>query len=101
MRDEYGFKGKKPVEWYLWTSETVGSLAAGRRVLEWFTQWPLVDEFHRVLKEDCQLTQRRLRSTERLLAATGLFSIVAVRLLQLKRQTPEQVKRRSPRRKGR
>jgi len=81
--------GKKPVEWYLWTSEKVATLAASRRVLGWFTQWPLVDEFHRVLKADCQLTQRRLRSTERLLAATGLFSIVAVRLLQTRSTTDD------------
>jgi len=82
-------KGRKPVEWYLWTSETVATLAASRRVLGWFTQWPWVDEFHRVLKEDCHLAQRRLRSTDRLQAATGVFSVVAVRLLQMNRAATE------------
>lgn len=79
-------KGRKPIQWHLWTSERVITLAASRRVLSWFTQWPLVNEFHRVLKEDCQLTRRRLRSTERLQAATGMFSVVAVRLLQMKHE---------------
>ena len=63
-------------------------MAASRRVLGWFAQLPLVDEFHRVLKEDCHLIQRRFRSTERLQAATGMFSVVAVRLLQMERATP-------------
>jgi hypothetical protein len=88
-REAKPVKGKKPVEWYLWTTEPVGTLAASRRVLGWFTQWPWVNEFHRVLKEDCHLAQRRLRSTDRLQAATGVFSVVAVRLLQMNRAATE------------
>lgn len=80
------------VHWVLHTSEKVGTFEAAWRVLEYYESRWSIEEFHKCLKTGCNLESRLYTQAHSLEAVTGLFSILAVRLLQLKgvaRQRPE------------
>jgi len=76
--------GVKPLHWVLLTSHTVTTFAAGRQVVEYYEQRPLIEEFHKALKTGCRLEDRLYETAQRWEAVTAMLSIVAVRLLQLK-----------------
>ena len=46
------------------------------------------EDWHKALKTGCRVTDRQLKTKERLEAMLGLMSVVAVRLLQLKSDLP-------------
>lgn len=79
-------KGTEPLEWVLYTSLPVEDFEDAWLVIEYYEQRWLVEEYHKALKSGCGLTERTLRTPERLEALTGLISVVAVRLLQIKSQ---------------
>jgi hypothetical protein len=54
------------------------------RVLGYYEKRWLIEEWHKALKTGCRLESRQLKSKEGLERITGLLSVVAVRLLQLK-----------------
>lgn len=76
--------GAPPIRWILYTSHAVGSFAAAQRVIEWYEARWTIEEFHKGLKTGCRLEDRRYESAAALEAVTGLYSVLAVRLLQLK-----------------
>jgi hypothetical protein len=83
---------RQPIEWILYSSLPVGDLAEALEVIRAYECRWLIEEYHKALKSGCQVTARQLKTRERLEALTGLLSVVAVRLLQLKslaRTTPE------------
>ena len=52
----------------------------------------MVEDFHKALKTGCRVEERQYETSERLEAISGLLSVTAVRLLQLRstaRQTPD------------
>ena len=78
--------------WVLWTSEPVRNFDDAWRVLEHYEKRWLIEEFHKALKTGCRLEERQYEAAHRLEAVTGIMSILAVRLLQLKtvaRKEPE------------
>ena len=77
-------KGIEPVEWILLTSLRVDSFQDALQNLEYYEKRWLIEEWHKALKTGCRLEDRQLQSKERLERITGLLSVVAVRLLQLK-----------------
>lgn len=85
-------KGEEPVEWILLTSLPVESFEEGWRILSYYEKRWLIEEWHKALKTGCRVEHRQLKRKERLERMTGLLSVVAVRLLQLKsaaRTTPD------------
>lgn len=77
-------RGAEGVRWVLHTSEPVGTFEEAWRILEYYeTRWS-IEEFHKCLKTGCQLESRQYTKTHNLEAVAGLFSVLAVRLLQLK-----------------
>ena len=85
-------KGEEPVEWILLTSLPVESFEDAWRILTYYEKRWLIEEWHKALKTGCRVEGRQLKRKERLERMTGLLSVVAVRLLQLKsaaRTTPE------------
>ena len=77
-------RGAKPVHWVLHTSERVETFEQAWTILEYYeTRWS-VEEFHKCLKTGCQLESRQYTKVHNLEAVTGLLSVLAVRLLQLK-----------------
>jgi hypothetical protein len=76
--------GVKPIEWILFTSLPVKNFEDAWQVIEYYEARWLIDEYHKALKTGCGVTERELRTAERLEALVGLLSVVAVRLLALK-----------------
>jgi hypothetical protein len=76
--------GVQAARWVLWTSEAVTTFDDAWRVLEHYEKRWLIEEFHKALKTGCRLEERQYEAAHRLEAITGILSILAVRLLQLK-----------------
>lgn len=76
--------GIQPLRWVLYTFEEVTTVAAANKVIEWYERRPTIEDYHQALKTGCHVEQRYYETAERLERVTGLLSVVAVRLLQLK-----------------
>jgi hypothetical protein len=82
----------EPLHWVLLTSEAVEDFDDAWNVIGWYEKRPLVEEYHKCLKTGCRVEDRQYETSARLERVTGLLSVVAVRLLQLKsvaRETPD------------
>lgn len=77
-------KGVEPLHWVLLTSEPVTDFDQAWKIIGWYEKRPLVEEYHKCLKTGCRIEHRQYKTSARLERVTGLLSIVAVRLLQLK-----------------
>lgn len=87
--------GATPLRWVLYTSHTVDSFAAALRILGWYEDRWTIEEFHKGLKTGCRLEERRYESAGALEAVVGLYSVLAVRLLQLKTVARAEPKRKA------
>lgn len=76
--------GIEPLDWVLYTSLPVETFEDARRVIGYYEKRWLIEEWHKALKTGCREEDRQLKTSERLEAMTGLLSVVAVRLVQLK-----------------
>jgi len=76
--------GVEPLHWVLYTAHTVTCFAEAWRVIEYYEQRPVIEEYHKALKTGCRVESRLYETADRLEAVTGVLAIVAVRLLQLK-----------------
>lgn len=76
--------GVEPLRWVLHTSESVNSFEDAQRILEYYEMRWLIEEFHKCVKTGCRLESRLHMTAPRLEAVTGMSSVLAVRLLQLK-----------------
>jgi hypothetical protein len=82
----------KAAHWVLFCSEEIGDLSAALQAVGYYQNRWLIEEFHKALKSGCRLEERQYETADRLQAITGVLSVVAVRLLQLKliaRQEPQ------------
>ena len=89
--------GVQAIEWVLLTSLPVENFKDAWGVIENYEKRWLIEEWHKALKTGCRVTERQLKTKERLEAMVGLMSVVAVRLLQLKsvaRTDPDRPARR-------
>jgi hypothetical protein len=85
-------RGTTPISWVLLTSLPVTTFATAWEIIEYYEMRWIVEEYHKALKTGCRVTRRQLKNAGRLEAMTGLMSVVALRLLQLKslaRNSPE------------
>jgi hypothetical protein len=74
----------EPIDWVLLTTASVRSFEDAWERIGWYeNRWP-VEEWHKALKSGCQLESRQLQSMSRMLPLTGVLSVVAVLLIQLK-----------------
>ena len=74
----------KPMHWVLLTSHKVESFEQAWTVVGYYEKRPIIEEYHKALKTGCRLEERQYRTSPRLEAVTGVLSILAVRLLQLR-----------------
>jgi transposase-like protein/transposase Tn5 family protein len=86
-------KLKEPIDWVLLTSLPVQDLEGAMEVIGYYEKRWVIEEWHKALKTGCQVERRQLHTSPRLEALTGVLSVVAVRLLQMR-----QVGRREPNR---
>jgi hypothetical protein len=85
--------GIEPVRWVLWTTEPVKKFDDAWRVLEYYERRPTIEDWHKAVKTGCRLESRQYRTAKRLEAVTGVMSVVAVRLLQLKTEARNEPQR--------
>jgi hypothetical protein len=82
----------EPLHWVLLTSHEVQTFHQAWAVIGYYERRPIIEEYHKALKTGCRLEERQYRTNRRLEAVTGMLSILAVRLLQLRttaRREPE------------
>lgn len=92
VREVNAAKGVEPLHWVLYTSLPVCTFENAWTVIDYYEKRPIVEEFHKALKTGCRVEERQYETSDRLEAITGLLSVTAIRLLQLRsaaRQTPE------------
>ena len=77
-------EGEEALEWMLLTSEPVQSDADAKRCLDWYRRRWTVEEWHRALKEGCQVERSQLDDVHDLQRLAALAGVVAVRMLQLR-----------------
>jgi hypothetical protein len=76
--------GEKPVEWILYTSEPVATVADILRVVDMYRARWVIEEFFKALKTGCAMEERQLESFHALDNALALFLPIAWRLLLLR-----------------
>jgi hypothetical protein len=76
--------GVAPLRWVLYTFERVTTTTEASTVIAWYERRPTIEDYHKALKTGCHVEQRYYETAERLERVTGLLSVLAVRLLQLK-----------------
>jgi len=84
VREKNPPKGVKRIEWVLYTTLPVTNAEEARRVIRYYEMRWLIEEYHKALKTGCRVEERQLEESQRLEVLTGILSVVAVRLLQLK-----------------
>jgi hypothetical protein len=84
VREIHPPKGVQPLHWVLYTSHAVTNLEEAQVIVGYYKKRWLIEEFHKALKTGCNLEARLYQTSARLEALTGMQSVVAVRLLQLK-----------------
>ena len=77
-------QGVEAIEWILLTSMPVENFEDAWRIMGYYEKRWLIEEWHKALKTGCRVECRQLKSKKGLERITGLLSVVAVRLLQLK-----------------
>lgn len=76
--------GVEPLSWVLWTSLAAETFSLAWKVIEYYEQRWLIEEFHKAIKTACRLESRQYTTAGRLEAVAGMISVLAVRLVQLK-----------------
>lgn len=74
----------QPLHWVLLTSHEARNFAQAWIVIGYYERRPIIEEYHKGLKTGCRVEERQYRTSDRLEAVTGMLSILAVRLLQLR-----------------
>jgi hypothetical protein len=73
-----------PVDWLLITSEAIEGWSDVSRLIDFYRCRWMIEEWHRALKEGCRLEASQLDAPEDHCRLAAIFSVVAVRLLQLR-----------------
>lgn len=74
----------EPIQWVLVTSLPIETFEDAWEAISWYEDRWLIEEWHKALKTGCRLESRQLQSLDALLPLTGVLSVVAVLLVQLK-----------------
>jgi hypothetical protein len=77
-------RGEEPIEWMLFTSETVNTLADATDVVDHYRSRWIVEEYFKALKTGCSFEKRQLTTFEGLVRALAIFVPLAWRLLALR-----------------
>jgi hypothetical protein len=76
--------GEKPIEWMLLTNEPVVTLDDAWRVISWYEQRWVIEEYHKAMKTGCRVEDLQFTAVERLQPAIALLSAVALTLITLR-----------------
>ena len=82
---------EEPVHWRLLTTLSVGTVTEALQCVRWYCYRWLIERFHYVLKSGTKIEALQLKQAESLQKAIHVYSIAAMRIMQLvyqSRQTP-------------
>ena len=77
-------RGEEPIEWMLFTSETVNTLADATDIVDHYRSRWIIEEYFKALKTGCSFEKRQLTTYEGLVRALAIFAPLAWRLLALR-----------------
>jgi hypothetical protein len=77
-------KNVEPLHWVLYAAQEVNCFEDAWQVVEDYEKRWTVEDYHKALKTGCRLEDRLYETAQRLEAVTGILSVIAVRLLQLR-----------------
>jgi hypothetical protein len=72
------------LEWILVSTDPVLTEADARRLVEWYRNRWLIEEYHKCLKTGCNMEKRQVSTKQSLMALLGFLGIVSVFLMRLK-----------------
>lgn len=93
VQEEAPPAGSEAVEWLLLTTLPVEDQETALQLVQWYCWRWRIERYHLVLKSGCRMEERQLGTRSGLEGLLALFSVIAVRLLQLQylsRTTPEE-----------
>ncbi|GAC1665972.1 MAG: IS4-like element ISLpn5 family transposase [Candidatus Dormibacteraceae bacterium] len=76
--------GEEPIDWMLFTSETVKTLAQASAVVDHYRARWIIEEYFKALKTGCAFEKRQLTTFDGLVRALAIFIPMAWRLLVLR-----------------
>jgi hypothetical protein len=76
---------KEPIDWMLLTTVPTESFREARRRLDWYSRRWGIEVYHRTLKSECRIEDRRLQDKESLEACLAIDLVVAWRVYWLTR----------------
>jgi hypothetical protein len=74
---------EQPIEWLLLTTIPVTNMSEAVQKIEWYRERWKIERFHYTLKSGCRIEYLQLETSERLINAITLYSIIAWRLTWL------------------
>ena len=77
VREEPAPAGAEPLEWFLLTSLEVRGERDADRLLEWYRLRWRIEDWHRVLKSGCKVTDLGLRRSDRIERAATIKAVIA------------------------
>lgn len=75
---------EEDIEWILYSSLPVENPTDAIERCFWYSCRWIIEEYHKCLKTGCKIEERQLKTAHGLKTILGIFSIIAVKLLQLK-----------------
>jgi hypothetical protein len=75
----------EPIDWLLLSSWPIKSLKMAQRLVKWYALRWGIECWHKVLKENCQVERRQLKSARALERALALDIVIASRVMLLTR----------------
>lgn len=85
-------RGVTPIRWVLLTHEIVNTFDDCWQVIGRYEKRPIIEEFHKSAKTGTAMEERLFRTNKRLERITGILSVLAVRIVQMKtiaKKTPD------------
>lgn len=89
-------RGVEPVEWLLLTDLPARDFEEACRCLDFYARRPLIEEFHRAMKQGMGVERLRLASSDRLEPAIALLSASAAILLDLRQASADPAAEHEP-----
>ena len=92
LKEIHSPEGAEPLHWVLMTSEEVATTEEALAIVAHYQKRWGVEEYHKALKTGCHVEERYYQTAPRLERITGLLSVLAMRLLQMRtiaRENPD------------
>jgi hypothetical protein len=72
------------IEWFLYTSLTINDLETAIKIVKYYSQRWIIEDYHKALKSGMKAEKLQLETAHGLFAAIAIMSIVALRLIDLR-----------------